>query len=244
MSLLILAIGTRYRILEYFAYKCCGDRHFKKVTIENRGEIPTHFALQTNTGGTMCSKFHFDPMVGDLEIGEKRNIQITFDADQLGDFFEEFSWKLQVSSCAKSTIVVTIIRSQGGAEPLLFSIRGHVIGPTFHFDVDKLDFDQISYGFTEERKITLSNTSHIPMTFSLRFASSTNDTGEFSLFPKSGTIPKAAQIEILVKFKPKSVQTYAADLVVDVDSVGLDLFRLPISATSIIPEVIESMLKP
>ena len=50
----------------------------------------------------------------------------------------------------------------------LLSCRGTVIGPTFQFDVNKIRFGTVSYGFLNSMHCTLSNTALVPMTFSLR----------------------------------------------------------------------------
>ena len=67
--------------------------------------------------------------------------------------------------------------------------RGHVVGPTFHFDVDELDFGVVSYEFLNNKVVSLFNTSEIPMTFALRVPQDGKFLDkEFDISPSTGTI--------------------------------------------------------
>ena len=65
-----------------------------------------------------------------------------------GEFSEMFNFQLQ-----------------GSDDLLTCQIKGHVVGPTFNFDVDEIDFGVVSYSFMHKKTITLSNTSDIPMEY-------------------------------------------------------------------------------
>ena len=76
-----------------------------------------------------------------------------------------------------------------------------MIGPTFHFDVNKVKFGTVSYGFLNTFHCTLSNTSLVPMTFSLRvpgdgMSDSLSSTSEIeSTYSEAGSlIPKEFEI--------------------------------------------------
>lgn len=59
----------------------------------------------------------FTPSTGILRVGQSLPILISFNPDALGEFSEDFPFVLQ-----------------GAADPLVLSLRGNVVGPTFHFD--------------------------------------------------------------------------------------------------------------
>lgn len=83
---------------------------------------------------------------------------------------------------------------------LLFLFSGSVIGPTFHFDVNKIRFDNVSYGFLNTFHCTLTNTALVPMTFNLRvpndgLAESASGSEIESTFSEAGSlIPKEFEI--------------------------------------------------
>ena len=69
------------------------------------------------------SKFQFSPTEGSLQPGESQLINIVFESDVLGEFSENFRFNLQ-----------------GNEDMLISQIKGHVVGPTFHFDCSNIDF--------------------------------------------------------------------------------------------------------
>ena len=66
-------------------------------------------------------KFSFSPDRGTLAVGESHNIEVTFCSEILGEFSEHFNFKLH-----------------GSDEPLSVHFKGHVVGPTFHTDVQEV----------------------------------------------------------------------------------------------------------
>lgn len=83
---------------------------------------------------------------------------------------------------------------------LLIIFSGSVIGPTFHFDVNKIKFGTVSYGFLNTFHCTLTNTALVPMTFNLRvpgdgLAESSSASEMESTYSEAGSlIPKEFEI--------------------------------------------------
>ncbi|CAI2730845.1 unnamed protein product [Schistosoma spindalis] len=129
--------------------------HYKNNNNNNNHEIDNvHIEKDENSQNiTKFSKyFHLIPDEGLICPGGYQVIQIEFNCnDLLGEFNEIFQFTFDGSS---------------NFEEITFS--GTVVGPTFHFDVPSVEFDQVSYGFSKEKIITLHNTSFIPMDFILR----------------------------------------------------------------------------
>ena len=152
-------------------------------------------------------------------------------------------------------------------EKFFFSVRGSVIGPTFHFDVPRLKFGTVSYGFTYKKSCKLINTSMISMEFNLRapddgvgltavdiaksFMDLSSEIGnrnhdfntpsiEFEITPQKGVLLPASEIEIVISFTPLKALKYESVIVVDVRGVGEDILSLPLSAKCVVP-VIEVM---
>ena len=132
-----------------------------------------------------------------------------------------------------------------------------MIGPTFQFDVPRLKFGTISFGFLNTKTCTLSNTSLVPMKFNLRVPGDgvspsvcgTSDLDsartdmetpsltlgsepprEFEIVPASGTIPPQSEIKVSVKLISNTIKKYEMNLVVDVENVGEEIVSLPINA--------------
>lgn len=73
------------------------DEFKTDVTIENRGEIEAKFDLITNPS-PFGKMFKFNLEEGILGVGEKIPFKITFCSTILGEFSENFRWKLGGSS--------------------------------------------------------------------------------------------------------------------------------------------------
>ena len=126
------------------------SRHQYEVTIDNRGDIPCTWELE-NPSTPFADIFTFESRSGTLAVDSSSTINIQlFSTDKLGDFEEIFEFKLH-----------------GSDEKLKFRFKGCIIGPTFHFDVDTIDFGLVSYEFLHSKNLMLYNTSEIPMTYNL-----------------------------------------------------------------------------
>lgn len=73
---------------------------------------------------------------------------------------------------------------KGAKDPELLHVKGRVIGPTFHFDVDELDFGTVPFNFVNQKMFHMVNTSEIPMRYTLRVPQDkTGDGREFTITP-------------------------------------------------------------
>lgn len=159
---------------------------------------------------------------------------MSFSSAVLGDFKEEFFFTVD-----------------GSPEKLKLEFSGSVIGPTFHFDMPKLKFNTVSYGFVSTQICTLTNTALVPMTFNLRvpgdgsgesicstseYDSTLSENGsilppkEFEITPSSGTLAAQSEIKLKVDLCSNTVKKYDLSMVVDIEGVGDEIVSLPISA--------------
>ncbi|XP_078688637.1 hydrocephalus-inducing protein-like [Branchiostoma floridae x Branchiostoma belcheri] len=222
-----------------------GSIHTYEVVLANKGDIDAIFSiLPNNTHFGLC--FTFNPTEGIVLPDGHQAIQITFRSATLGDFQEDF-----------------YIAIDGSPHRMKLSFRGCVIGPTFHFDVPRLNFGVVSYGFQHTQTCTIVNTALVPMTFSLHVPG--DGTGErsicslldleegthasdhhpnqsvstalqeFIIVPSSGTIPAQSQVRVQVTLVSNTVKKYDSMLVVDVQGVGQGILMLPIVAKCIVP---------
>ncbi|XP_019628796.1 PREDICTED: hydrocephalus-inducing protein homolog [Branchiostoma belcheri] len=222
-----------------------GSIHTYEVVLANKGDIDAIFSiLPNNTHFGLC--FTFNPTEGIVLPDGHQAIQITFRSATLGDFQEDF-----------------YVAIDGSPHRLKLSFRGCVIGPTFHFDVPRLNFGVVSYGFQHTQTCTIVNTALVPMTFSLHVPG--DGTGErsicslldleegthasdhhpnqsvstalqeFIIVPSSGTIPAQSQVRVQVTLVSNTVKKYDSMLVVDVQGVGQGILMLPIVAKCIVP---------
>ncbi|CAN0131790.1 unnamed protein product, partial [Ectocarpus sp. 12 AP-2014] len=103
------------------------SRHVHEVTLLNRGDIAADWTLQAPQT-PFARKFRFGPMKGTLDVKDSVTVTMEFESDILGEFSELFRFVLR-----------------GNEEPVPCQFKGHVIGPTFHFNVDEVDFGAVSY---------------------------------------------------------------------------------------------------
>uniref|UniRef100_A0A5K4F930 Hydin_ADK domain-containing protein n=1 Tax=Schistosoma mansoni TaxID=6183 RepID=A0A5K4F930_SCHMA len=236
----------------------CKNRHTtgdvpSEVDDENPPPPPPPHHHHHHQNITQFSKyFHLIPDEGLICPGNYQVIQIEFNCnDYIGEFNEIFQFSFDGSS---------------NYEEITFS--GTVVGPTFHFDVPSVEFDQVSYGFSKEKIITLHNTSFIPMDFILRITgdddddevnSDTNnkqdeqlnaisnhssnvlqslDNASFQIIPEYGNLLPMSSMNISIRFSPKYLGLKKYKLIVDVVNVGKNAHWLPISTVAIRPDVI------
>lgn len=161
------------------------------VTITNKGDIPAAWNLLPSTS-RLANKFRFYPNYGVLEVGKSQVVNITFCTDILGEFSEVFS-----------------IALQGSEEPLDCVIKGQVIGPTFHFDCQKIDYGIVSFDILHVMTSVLVNTSTIPMTYKLYVPQDgTYLKKEFVIKPTNGTLLPQESVEVTLSFTPNTVKVY------------------------------------
>ncbi|XP_062442830.1 hydrocephalus-inducing protein homolog [Rhea pennata] len=223
-----------------------GSAHSYEAILFNKGAIDALFSL-VPPATALGSCFTFHPQEGIILPEGLQAIQISFRSTILGEFTEEFGFSVH-----------------GSPEPVTLTIRGCVIGPTFHFSVPSLDFGDVSFGFPCTLSCCLNNTSLVPMTFTLRipgdgpgepsvtsFVQISDDTRpswrrgvqgrvkptEFTITPCRGTVRSQGLLDIQVTLCSNTVKKYELALVVDVDGVGKEVLALLLTARCVVPSL-------
>ncbi|NWW42685.1 HYDIN protein, partial [Pedionomus torquatus] len=221
-----------------------GSAHSYEVILFNKGAINGLFSL-VPPSTALGSCFTFLPDDGIILPDELQAIQISFSSTILGNFTEEFRFNVN-----------------GTPEPVTLTIRGCVIGPTFHFSVPSLHFGDVSFGFPRTLSCRLTNTSLVPMSFNLRipgdglgepsvtsWVEMSDNTHsywrkralgcakptEFTIKPCRGTIRSQGFLDIQVTLCSNTVKMYELALVVDVDGVGREVLALLLTARCVVP---------
>ncbi|NXS73554.1 HYDIN protein, partial [Pandion haliaetus] len=221
-----------------------GSTHSYEAILFNKGAIDALFNL-VPPATALGSCFTFVPREGIILPDGLQVIRISFSSTILGKFTEEFRFSVN-----------------GSPEPVTLTIRGSVIGPTFHFDVPCLCFGDVSFGFPCTLSCCLTNTSLVPMTFNLRipgdgsgepsvtsFVQMSDSTHpswrkgaqghvkptEFTIKPCRGTIRSQGLLDIQVTLCSNTVKRYELALVVDVDGVGKEVLALLLTARCVVP---------
>ncbi|XP_058135740.1 hydrocephalus-inducing protein homolog isoform X1 [Dasypus novemcinctus] len=221
-----------------------GSVHCYETILSNKGSIDALFNVMPPTTA-LGACFVFSPKEGIIEPSGVQAIQISFSSAILGHFQEEF-----------------LVNVNGSPEPVKLTIRGCVIGPTFHFNVPALHFGDVSFGFPHTLICSLNNTSLVPMTFKLRIPGDglgsksissseqysddrrpswkteeipTMKPKEFTIMPSCGTIRSQGFAAIKVTLCSNTVQKYELALVVDVEGIGEEVLALLITARCVVP---------
>ncbi|XP_074748293.1 hydrocephalus-inducing protein homolog isoform X5 [Strix uralensis] len=221
-----------------------GLEHSYEVVLFNKGAIDAVFNL-VPPATALGSCFTFLPQEGIILPDGLQVIRISFSSTILGEFTEEFRFSVN-----------------GSPEPVTLTIRGCVIGPTFHFDVPALHFGDVSFGFPYTLSCRLTNTSLVPLTFNLRIpgdglgepsvSSSVQMSDntrllrrkgaqprlrptEFTIKPRRGTIRPLGFLDIQVTLCSNTVKSYELALVVDVCGVGKAVSVLLLTARCMVP---------
>ncbi|XP_066439738.1 hydrocephalus-inducing protein homolog isoform X2 [Eleutherodactylus coqui] len=221
-----------------------GSTHNYEVILTNQGAIDGIFSLAPLTSA-LASCFTFSPSEGIILPDGHQAIQISLCCSVLGEFKEDFHF---IVDGAPADVTVTV--------------RGCIIGPTFHFSVPALHFGDVSFGFPQTLSCSLNNTSLVPMSFRLwvpgdgsgdlsvtththiiedRAASWKRQQNgdwrlrEFTITPSKGTVRSHGLLDIKVTLCSNSLKNYELALVVDVDGVGEEVLALPIAARCMVP---------
>ncbi|XP_044126636.1 hydrocephalus-inducing protein homolog [Bufo gargarizans] len=228
-----------------------GSTHNYEVILTNQGAIDGIFSLAPPTSA-LASCFTFSPSEGIILPGGHQAVQICLCCSVLGEFTEDFHFTVD-----------------GAPDDVTLTVRGCIIGPTFHFSVPALHFGDVSFGFPQTLLCSLSNTSLVPMSFSLRVPgdgggdpSVTSHTyitearvaswrrqqnggwrpREFTITPSRGTIRSQGLLDIEVTLCFNSLKKYELALVVDIDGIGEEVLALPITARCVVPPLfVENM---
>ncbi|XP_074697991.1 hydrocephalus-inducing protein homolog [Strix aluco] len=221
-----------------------GLEHSYEVVLFNKGAIDAVFNL-VPPATALGSCFTFLPQEGIILPDGLQVIRISFSSTILGEFTEEFRFSVN-----------------GSPEPVTLTIRGCVIGPTFHFDIPALHFGDVSFGFPHTLSCRLTNTSLVPLTFNLRIpgdglgepsvSSSVQMSDntclrrrkgaqprlrptEFTIKPRRGTVRPLGFLDIQVTLCSNTVKSYELALVVDVCGVGKAVSALLLTARCVVP---------
>ncbi len=187
------------------------SKHRYKLSISNCGDIQCVYALK-DAASEASKFFRFEPTEGALGVNEENDIDVYFSTSKLGPFNETFQFSML-----------------GSNETLKLRFRGRVVGPTFTFDVQELDYGKVAYNFLNERDITLTNTSDIPMTYELRVPQDGKfGANEFTITPSKGTIPPMTVENIHVDFRSRHVGGYDMHIALDIKGVGNEVHKIPI----------------
>ena len=188
-----------------------------EISIINKGDIIANWTFMpphTRFG----NKFTFYPKEGSLKPGEAATLSIRFESDILGEFSEFFRFSLQ-----------------GNENMLEVNIKGNIVGPTFHFDTNKIDFGIVSYDYLHSQTVRLVNSSSIPIVFNLHVPQDgAHNKREFNVTPARGTLLGGDGMDVVVEFIPGSVKVFDYSLSVDVLGVGDVLLSIPMTAECVI----------
>jgi hypothetical protein len=196
------------------------DVNHYELSIKNKGDIPAQWTFMSSLT-RFGNKFQFSPTNGYLLPNQSQTMSIRFESDILGEFSEYFRFALQ-----------------GNEDMLVCQIKGQVIGPTFHFDANSIDFGTVSFDYLHATNVRLVNTSKVPMSYNLHIPQDgTYLKKEFNIEPSRGTLAPKESVEVLVEFIPTSVKVYDYSLAVDVLGVGDMLLSIPVTAECVISAI-------
>ncbi|XP_063024379.1 hydrocephalus-inducing protein-like [Melospiza melodia melodia] len=219
--------------------------HIHEVELINKGALDAPFIYipsTTNVG----SCFKFEPEEGIIAAGGNQTIQIAFSATVLGSFEEEFQFSVA-----------------GSPMPAILTIKGSVTVPSLEFDVDEINYGEISFGFPHTQRCRLTNSSPVPVTFQLRMSDDGTQPAvdsldqirregdpswrngihfylepkEFTINPSQGTILPQGHQDIEVTLCSNSVVDFYRRMLVDLEGFGKGVTALVITARCLVPEL-------
>jgi hypothetical protein len=194
-----------------------GSTHKYEMTIYNKGDISCDWHLIEPE--LPVSGFSFSPKAGSLEVNQQAKFTVDVSSTVLGEFSENFQFALR-----------------GSNEPLVCQIKGQVLGPSFRFDVEALDFGVVSYDFLNSKSFRIINTCEIPMAFVLRVPQDgAFGKRELEITPSQGRVEPFSELTVSVDFTSQTAKLYEYFIMVDVEGVGEGIASLPVTADCQVP---------
>ncbi|XP_066413809.1 hydrocephalus-inducing protein-like [Molothrus aeneus] len=217
--------------------------HVCEVKLINQGVLDGPFTYITSTTD-VGSLFKFEPEEGIIAAGGSQTLQISFHSTVLGSFEEEFQFSVA-----------------GSPMPAVLTIKGSVTAPSLEFDVDEINFGEISFGFPCTRRCRLTNSSPVPLTFQLRMSDDGTQPAvssfdqirkegdpswkegihfylkpkEFTINPSQGTILPQGHQDIEVTLCSNTVMDFYQRMLVDLEGFGKGMSALVITARCLVP---------
>ncbi|XP_062355744.1 hydrocephalus-inducing protein homolog [Cinclus cinclus] len=170
-----------------------------EVKLINQAPIDAPFTYICTTANVgYC--FKFAPEEGIIAPGGIQTIQISFNATVLGRFEEEFQFSVA-----------------GSPTPAILIIKGHVCELTVYFNVDELNFGDVSFGFPYTMTCRLTNAFPVSQRFKLRMSD-------------DGTQPA-------VTLCSNTVMDFCRRMLVDLEGIGNGVASVTIMARCLVPEL-------
>ncbi|NXT63709.1 HYDIN protein, partial [Chaetops frenatus] len=219
--------------------------HVYKVNLINCGAIDAPFTYIPSTTD-VGRRFKCAPAKGTIAPGKTQTVQISFNATVLGVFYEELRFSVA-----------------GSPTPVILTVRGCVKGPTLHFNVEEIDFGDISFGFPYTKTCRLTNTSLMSLKFKLRMSDDGTQPAvscfdqirdhtdpswrngvhfyveprEFTMTPSQGTILPQGHVDIKVTLCSNTVMQFYRKMLVDLEGVAEGLAEVVIMARCLVPRL-------
>ncbi|NXC90081.1 HYDIN protein, partial [Cercotrichas coryphoeus] len=211
----------------------------------NQAAIDAPFTyIHTTANVGYC--FKFAPEKGTIAPGGIQTIQISFNASTLGSFEEQFQFVVA-----------------GSPTSVILTVKGFVTRPTVHFNIEELNFGDISFGFPYTKSCRLTNSSPVPLTFKLRLSDDGTQRAvtcfdqirkpddpswrdgthfcveprEFTMNPSQGTIIPHGYQDIEVTLCSQAMMEFYRRLLVDLEGIGDGVASLTITARCLVPEL-------
>ncbi|XP_062355741.1 hydrocephalus-inducing protein homolog [Cinclus cinclus] len=170
-----------------------------EVKLINQAPIDAPFTYICTTANVgYC--FKFAPEEGIIAPGGIQTIQISFNATVLGRFEEEFQFSVA-----------------GSPTPAILTIKGNVCELTVYFNVDELNFGDVSFGFPYTMTCRLTNAFPVSQRFKLRMSD-------------DGTQPA-------VTLCSNTVMDFCRRMLVDLEGIGNGVASVTIMARCLVPEL-------
>ncbi|XP_062355740.1 hydrocephalus-inducing protein homolog [Cinclus cinclus] len=216
-----------------------------EVKLINQAPIDAPFTYICTTANVgYC--FKFAPEEGIIAPGGIQTIQISFNATVLGRFEEEFQFSVA-----------------GSPTPAILTIKGNVCELTVYFNVDELNFGDVSFGFPYTMTCRLTNAFPVSQRFKLRMSDDGTQPAvssfdqiqkqsdpswrqgihfyveprEFTMNPSQGTIAPQGHQDIKVTLCSNTVMDFCRRMLVDLEGIGNGVASVTIMARCLVPEL-------
>ncbi|XP_075242911.1 hydrocephalus-inducing protein-like isoform X4 [Convolutriloba macropyga] len=221
-----------------------GSRHFYEVILWNKGDIDAIYAIQSKEeNSALSSCFSFDQMEAFVPPGGYQAIKIELDACLIGPIDEVFEFQVD---------------GMKDTAPKIY-IRGHIVGPTFNFSINRVKMGHVPFGFLTTVEVNLVNTSLVPLNFQLVMSedgdypavAGTEENADFLLHsrpdnrkpqefrinPTSGLVPAQSSMKISIGVLPNTLGKVEREVLVFLKDIEGCQLALPVSARVVAPDL-------
>lgn len=184
-----------------------------------------------------CKTLHFD-------LSNNHPIDASITIENSDDYYKEYkieTKKFIIPANSKYLLIIVYLPTRHGPFEKTFIIHqkytnvkknikllGTCILPDLKFDIDEINFNEVSHSFLYEKSFHIINNSHLTLNYSFKYSNELNE--EIQIIKPFGELQKYEKEQVVIKFCPKYIKTYFYNIEFFIEEIKTYKIKLPFHA--------------